>query len=184
MVRELSSANHVLDIGCGNCELVRYLSETNGQKVTGIDISSEGFPDKRQISKDWPLIKCIRKSASKLNFIQNEIIDAVVMFWSLHEINDFKTVLQQVYRVLKPGGKILIVEFPHNSLAQKLWNEKYFNKQQLTKYLDDAGFERIHARLIENKQILWASGYNCVKKANKSKQIKVKVYETRKNIYI
>jgi len=41
--RELHSANHVLDIGCGNCELVGYLSETYGQKVTGIDISSVGF---------------------------------------------------------------------------------------------------------------------------------------------
>jgi len=46
-VRELQSANHVLDIGCGNCELSGYLSETYGQKVTGIDISSDVFPNKR-----------------------------------------------------------------------------------------------------------------------------------------
>jgi ubiquinone/menaquinone biosynthesis C-methylase UbiE len=176
--RELRSANYVLDIGCGNCELAGYLSETYGQKVTGIDISSESFPDKRKMSKDWPLVKCIRRSASKLDFIQNETIDAVVMFWSLHEINDPKTVLQQAYHVLKPGGKLLVVEFPHNSLAQKLWNEKYFSKQQLMGYLDEAGFENIQARLIENKQILWASGHSYAKKAKKSEQVKVKVCET------
>jgi len=175
--RELSSANHVLDIGCGNCELAGYLSKTYGQKVIGIDISSGSFPDKEKINKDWPLIKCIRRNASKLDVIQNEVIDAVVMFWSLHEMNNPKAVLKQAYRVLKPVGKMLIVEFPYKSLAQKLWNEKYFSKQQLMKYLDDAGFEDIQARLIENEQILWASGYRCAPKNPKSKQAKVKVHE-------
>jgi len=176
--RELRSANHVLDIGCGNCELAGYLAETYGQKVIGIDISSESFPDKRKISKDWPLVECVRRSASRLDFVQDETIDAVVMFWSLHEMNDPKAVLQQVYNVLRPAGKILIVEFPQHSLAQKLWNEKYFSKQQLMKYLDNAGFENIQAKLIENKQILWVSGYSCAKKSNKSGQVTVKVYET------
>lgn len=175
--RQLRSANHVLDIGCGNCELAGYLSETYGQKVTGIDLSSETFPDKRKISKDWPFVRCIRRNASRLDFIQNETIDAVVMFWSLHEINDPKVVLQQAYHVLRPGGKILVVEFPRSSLAQKLWNEKYFSKEQLMKYLDDAGFERIQARLIENKQILWVSGYTCAQNNKKSEQMKVKAYE-------
>jgi len=174
--RELHSANHVLDIGCGNCELAGYLSETYGHKVTGIDISSDDFPNKRKISKDWPLVKCVRRSASRLDFIQNETIDAVVMFWSLHEINDPKAVLQQAYNVLRAGGKVLIVEFPNSSLAHKLWNEKYFSKQQLTNYLNDAGFENIQARLIENKQILWGSGYSCTKVNKKS--MKVKTYET------
>jgi len=101
-----------------------------------------------------------------------------VMFWSLHEMNVPKVVLQQVYHVLKPGGKVLIVEFPNKSLARKLWNEKYFSKEQLMKYLNDTGFENIRASLIENKQILWVSGYNCAKNKNKSEQVKVKVYET------
>jgi len=176
--RELHSANHVLDIGCGNCELAGYLSETYGQKVTGIDISSEDFPDKKRISKDWPFVRCIRRNASRLDFIQNEAIDAVVMFWSLHEIDDPKAVLQQAYHVLKPGGKILVVEFPRSSLAQKLWNENYFSKQELMNYLDEEGFEDIQARLTENKQILWVSGHSCTKNNNKSEQMKVKAYET------
>jgi len=175
--RELHSANHVLDIGCGNCELAGYLSQTYGQKVTGIDISSESFPDKRKISKDWPSVRCIRRNASRLDFIQNEAVDAVVMFWSLHEMNNPKAVLQQAYRVLKPGGKILVVEFPCSSLAQKLWNEKYFSKQELKNYLYEEGFGNIQARLIENKQILWVSGYSCTKNNSKSEQVKVKVYE-------
>ncbi len=157
--RELRSANHVLDIGCGNCELAGHLSETYGQKVTGIDISSESFPDKRKIIKDWPLVRCVRRSASRLDFIQNETMDAIVMFWSLHEMNDPKEVLRQAYHVLKPGGKVLIVEFPHGSLAQKLWNENYYSSNELTASLHKAGFKKVRARQIENRQILWVNGY-------------------------
>ena len=141
--RQLRSANHVLDIGCGDCELPCYLSETYGQKVTGIDISSDSFPDRRNISKNWPLVRCIRRSDSRLDL------------------------LQETHRVLKPAGKILVVEFPYNSLAQKLWNEKYFTKQQLIDYLGEAGFKNIQAMLIENKQILWASGDSSTKDNSK-----------------
>jgi len=161
--RELRLANHVLDIGCGNCELAGYLSEAFGHKVTGIDLSSDGFPDERKASRKWSFVRCIREDATRLDFIQNEIIDAIVMFWSLHEMNDPQLVLQQAHHVLKPAGKMLVVEFPRNSLAQRLWNEKYFSKEELRNHLDDAGFEHIQARLIENKQILWVSGYSHIK---------------------
>ena len=89
------------------------------------------------------------------------------MFWSLHEISDPHGVLQQAHQVLKPGGIILVVEFPRSSLAQKLWNEDYFSKQELIDCLDEEGFENIQARLIENKQILWVSGHRGTKNNSK-----------------
>ncbi len=175
--RELRGAKHVLDLGCGACELSKYLSETYGHKVTGIDVSSDSFPDKMETSRNWPLVRCIRKDAAKLDFIQNKTIDAVVMFWSLHEMSNPQVVLQQAHRVLKPTGKILVVEFPRNSLAQRLWNENYYSKQELITYLRKTGFKNIQATLLENKQILLVSGYHDIKGTNDSKRIKVKTYE-------
>ena len=61
--------------------------------------------------------------------------------------------------VLRPGGRILVVEFPRNSLAQKLWNENYYTGSELEDFLRKAGFESARARQIERKQILWVDGY-------------------------
>jgi len=157
--RELRLAYRVLDLGCGACELAQYLSETYGQKVTGVDISADSFPNKPNITKNTKHIRCIRKDAAQLSFIGNETIDAVAMSWALHEMKNPQAVLREAHRVLRPGGKVLVVEFPRNSLAQKLWNENYYTSEELVNSLRKAGFEDIRAKRIEHKQILWVKGY-------------------------
>jgi len=157
--RDLRLAYRVLDLGCGACELVQYLSETYGQKVTGVDISANSFPNKGNIAKKIKRVRCIRKDAAQLGFIRDETIDAAVIFWALHEMKKPQAILQETHRVLRPRGQVLIVEFPRGSLAQKLWNENYYTNKELTGFLRRAGFESIRAKQIEHKQILWINGY-------------------------
>jgi len=157
--QELHLAYRVLDLGCGACELVEYLSETYGQKVTGVDISANSFPNNRNITKNTKRIRCIRKDAARLTFIRNKTIDAAIIFWALHEMKNAQAILQEAHRVLRPGGKVLVVEFPRNSLAQKLWNESYYTIKELTGSLRKAGFKDIRAKRIERKQILWVTSF-------------------------
>jgi ubiquinone/menaquinone biosynthesis C-methylase UbiE len=157
--KELRLAYRVLDLGCGACELAQYLSETYGQKVTGVDISANSFPNNRNINKNTRRIRCIHKDAARLDFIRNETMDAAIIFWALHEMKNPQAILRETHRVLRPGGEVLIVEFPHNSLAQKLWNENYFTMKELTDSLCKAGFKDIRAKRIERKQVLWVTGF-------------------------
>ena len=157
--KELCLAHRVLDLGCGACELARYLCETYGQKVTGVDISANSFPNNRDITKNTKRIRCIRKDAARLTFIRNETIDAAIIFWALHEMKNSRAILQEAYRVLQPGGEVLVVEFPRNSLAERLWNESYYTSKELTGLLRKAGFKNIRAERIEHRQILWVKGY-------------------------
>ena len=162
--KELRLAYRVLDLGCGACELAQYLSKTYGQKVTGVDISANSFPDTRNITKNTKGIRCIRKDAARLSFIRNETIDAAIIFWALHEMKNSQAILQETHRVLRPGGEIVVVEFPRNSLARKLWNENYYTSKELTGSLRKAGFKDIRAKRIEHKQILWVTCFrskNC-----------------------
>jgi len=51
------------------------------------------------------------------------------------------------------------VDFPRDSLAQKLWDEKYYFPEQVKRMLLKNGFDEVHAKVIERGQIMWIRGY-------------------------
>jgi len=59
----------------------------------------------------------------------------------------------------RPGGKLLIVDFPRGSLAQRLWNEDYYTPGQVSDLLAITGYADISVRLVERRQVLWAKGF-------------------------
>ena len=153
IAKELRFAYRILDLGCGDCKLVRWLTETYGKNTIGVDTSDLEFPpDKNKVS-------CIRADAKSLDFIREATMDAVVSFWSLHEMDSPLAVLQEAKRVLRPLGEILIIEFPRGSLAQRLWNEAYYSIGELANMLRKTGFWRPEVRLIVHHQLTWAKAF-------------------------
>lgn len=156
--REVRLAHRVLDLGCGSCDLVRYLAESYGQEVTGVDISDGSFPSRRHTS-DGSHYHCVKRDATHLGFAKDESADAVVSMWALHEMAKSGAIIQEAHRVLRPGGKIFIIDFPRDSLAQRLWNEDYYRPDEIEALLRKAGFEQARGRLIERGQVMWVRGY-------------------------
>ena len=158
IAEELCSARRVLDLGCGNCELDQYLANEHRKEVTGVDISNGSFPHVEQKPEaSQGLFQCIKADASHLDFVRDAEKDAVVSVWALHEIKDVEGALREAWRVIRPGGKILILEFPRGSLAQRLWNEKYFSVSEVGGMLARAGFQKVRAKTIEEGQVIWAT---------------------------
>jgi ubiquinone/menaquinone biosynthesis C-methylase UbiE len=155
--RELRLARRVLDLGCGSCELVRYLAEAYRQQVTGVDVSSGSFP-KRRRSRGGVRFRCIRRDATRLGFVADGSVDAIVMTWTLHEMDRPEAILTEARRVLRPGGEILVVDFPKGSVAQRLWNEDYYRPGEIRTLLERAEFEDVSVRLIYRGQVIWARG--------------------------
>jgi len=150
---ELRSAHRILDLGCGDCKLVGWLAEAHGKETIGVDISDLVFP------AGGNGVSCIRADAQSLDFLAQETIDAVVLFWSLHEMAHPLAVLQEAKRVLRPLGEILIIEFPRGSLAQRLWNEAYYSIGELAAMLKKTGFWRPEVKPIVHRQLSWAKGF-------------------------
>jgi len=157
--RELSAASSVLDLGCGSCGLGQFLRDTYGQRVTGVDISDGAFPEHYGTSDGQTMLKCIKADAAHLDFVGDDSVDAVVSVWALHEMEDAEGALREARRVLRAGGRILIVDFPRGSLAQRLWSEEYYTTSEIDRMLTRAGFAEIKVKQVEHGQIIWGSGH-------------------------
>ena len=151
--RELQSAKDLLDIGCGSCELDRLLADENGAHVIGVDISDAKFPENKTRSGG---VQCRKGNAGHLRFVQDGNMDAVVSVYALHEIKEGLKALKEAHRVLRDGGRILIVDFPKASLAQRLWNENYYPRSQVASILRQAGFIDVKSSAIFQGQLIWA----------------------------
>ena len=157
--REVRLARRVLDLGCGSCDLVRLLAGAYHQEVTGVDISEGSFPSRRH-TPDGSRFHCLKRNAATMSFAADGSVDAVVTMWALHEMENPRAILREACRVLRPGGEVFVIDFPRDSLAQRLWNEEYYRPNDVKALLQEAGFEKVQVRLIEQGQVMWARGYH------------------------
>lgn len=89
----------VLDVGCGNGYIAHHLSAMLGTSVTGIDVadSTEAPIDYRQYDgREFPAA--------------NASFDAIVSAYVLHHAQDLHAMLEEMKRVLRPGGVAVIYE--------------------------------------------------------------------------
>jgi len=155
--RELSLARRVIDLGCGNCALADYLRKTYRQRVTGVDTRDGQMPRHDDPVRSRARMRCIQGDAARLTFVRDGGVDAIVSTWALHEMGCQRVgVLDEAYRVLRPGGRVLIVDFPRGSLAQHLWDEDYLTPDQVEALLTGAGFTRVRVRTVFKDQVIWA----------------------------
>jgi ubiquinone/menaquinone biosynthesis C-methylase UbiE len=98
---QLRNAKDVLSVGCGPAIIEAGLAE-NGFNVTGLDVSEEAL---RQAPES---VRTVTGSADNMGFA-NESFDAVIYVASLQFIENYKQAVKEGTRVLKSGGKILIM---------------------------------------------------------------------------
>jgi len=157
--RELRLAGRILDLGCGAPDLHRYLAKTYRQRVTGVETALGELTARRDCSPGG-LVRCIRGVASRLHyFVRDSSKDAVVMMWTLHRAKQPLRVLEEAYRVLRPGGEIVIVDFLQGAAAERLCRVDYFRPEEVRGLLKKTAFCDTDVQLIEQEQIIWARGF-------------------------
>jgi SAM-dependent methyltransferase len=103
----------VLDLGCGKGRFSSHL-KAEGAEVIGLDLSAAMLSSLRGIDR-------VRASARRLPFA-NETFDAVVAIEVLEHVGAVESVLFEARRVLKPGGRLAIVDKNAGALdAKRPW---------------------------------------------------------------
>ncbi len=103
----------VLDLCCGSGQATRFLVRRS-RRVTGLDASPRSLDRARR----WvPAATYVQAMAEHMPFAEGQF-DLVHTSMALHEMQplQLRQILQEVYRVLKPGGCFTVVDFhrPHN----------------------------------------------------------------------
>jgi demethylmenaquinone methyltransferase/2-methoxy-6-polyprenyl-1,4-benzoquinol methylase len=111
-VREaaLRPGDTALDVCCGTGALSRGLlaAVSPGGRVVGVDFSEGMLLEAR---RRVPGVEFTRGDATRLDGVDDQSADTVTNAFGLRNIGDRRAALRAAYRVLRPGGRVLILEF-------------------------------------------------------------------------
>ncbi len=123
----------VLDVASGTGDLARSFAKCVGKtgKVVMTDINEAMLEVGRDRLVDAGIIgsiECVQANAENLPFADNEF-DCVSIAFGLRNVTDKTAALRSMYRTLKPGGKLLVLEFSHPTVPvlNKLYDLYSFN---------------------------------------------------------
>jgi len=155
-LKELKELNPkiILDVATGTADVaIMAIKILQPEKITGIDIS-EGMLDfgRKKISTLGldDTIELINGDSAAINFADNTF-DAVTVAFGVRNFQQLEKGLEEIKRVLKPGGKLLVLEFskPKAPVIKQFYNVymkvvapgagKLFSKNgSAYKYLDES----------------------------------------------
>lgn len=144
-----------LDIGCGTGNYTLALQQ-KGLDMIGVEPSTQMLETAKARGQaiDW------RQGKAEAIPLAEASVDRAVAVLTLHHWTDLTSGFQEVYRVLKPGGKwVILAATPHQTA--KYWVTHYFPKMiqksveqlpsmdQITQAFSAAGFEQIELETYE-----------------------------------
>ena len=108
-----AQAKEILDIATGTADLAIALLKANPDKVTGIDISTGMLAVGEKKIKARRLEKKITlqlADSEEIPFPDNHF-DGITVSFGVRNFENLEKGLKEIYRVLKPGGLLTILEF-------------------------------------------------------------------------
>lgn len=127
------AGSRILDLAGGTGDLAALFSPIVGPngKIILADINDSMLKVGRDRMIDKGLINNIdfaQVNAEYLPFEEN-YFDCITIAFGLRNVTDKQKALESMYRVLKPGGRLLVLEFsqPTNELLSKVYDSYSFN---------------------------------------------------------
>ena len=97
----------VLEIGCGNGYGAHLIDQHAPRSYVGLDLMEEQIEKAR---RRYPQFKFLVQDASDLSQFAEASKDVVIIFGVLHHIPEWRKVINEIKRVLKPDGGLFVEE--------------------------------------------------------------------------
>lgn len=170
----LKGDESILDIGCGDGKITAQLAKMVPKgRVIGIDSSPEMVEYARRTfpSSDHPNIDFLVMDALSLDFASE--FDLVTSFACLHWVKDHQTVLREIQKSLRRGGRLLIqcggkgnvasaIEVASMMITSDRWSRyfqgfefpyHFYDSVGYRHWLDQAGLRPKRVELVEKELV-------------------------------
>ena len=170
----------IIDVASGTGDLAKIISEKNNNQniINCVEPNKGMFETGKQKLKSFANIKWYLSSAEKLSFIDNSF-DFYTISYGIRNVTDINSCLKEAYRVLKPGGRFLCLEFSkvENEILKLLYRQyskmipifgkiivgssepyeylttsidKFYNQNELSDLLKNNNFSNVQFRNLSN----------------------------------
>ncbi|GGZ27845.1 hypothetical protein GCM10007049_20870 [Echinicola pacifica] len=153
----------LLEIGCGEGRGVEELAGAVNSYL-GLDKIPEVI---QNLQAKYPNAKFEQAVIPPLTTIPSDHYDTVVSFQVIEHIENDRLFLEEIYRVLKPGGKA-IISTPNirHTLSRNPWHIREYTAKELIN-LCEALFDKVEAQGIGGNDKVWSYHAENRKSVNK-----------------
>lgn len=142
----------VLEVGCGEGRGVEVLLE-HATSYLGIDKIGEVV---EKLQAKYPTVSFEKAIIPPFSNLKDNTFDTVVSFQVIEHIENDRLFLEEIYRVLKPGGKA-IISTPNinHTLSRNPWHIREYKPGEL-KSICGQIFDIVEAKGIGGNDKVWA----------------------------
>ena len=155
---EKTKKGKILDIGCGVGDFLHTM-EQHGWEGTGVEPSEEA----KAIAKNR--IKAQLLSSEEQENLTEGSFDVITMWHVLEHVDALRWQIQQLYRLCKPGGRIIIALPNYKSYDGQYYKAawaaydvprhlNHFNEETIIKVFDES-----HLKHIKTEKLYWDAYY-------------------------
>lgn len=152
------SDRRLLDIGCGTGRLLsRVVAARRGMEAVGLDLSSPMLEMCVARCRFWNERTAVVRGDSQHLPFANDSFDAITCSHSFHHYPDQVRVVAEMHRVLRPGGRLLVIDgYRDNPWGWLIfdvlvpWREgevQHCSARRLRELFAAAGFSEVEQRL-------------------------------------
>lgn len=138
LAKNLAGCKDVLSVGCGPAIIENALSQ-RGFNVTGLDVSQEA------LDRAGDAVTTVVGSAEDLPFPDSRF-DAVIFVASLQFIEDYKKAVASAARVLRSGGRVIVMSLNPESA---FYMSRTANPNSYMRRIKHTDLKDIEASLME-----------------------------------